>query len=134
MYIFVKGDYFRFGSVFIKKIIKLKFFFTKNKTSSNRPVSVRFDFFGQKPVWLGLARFGLGFFLVFFIWVRFSSIRFFRFQTYKIKTEPVSFFKILINFFHGSVFSVIFFQFNFSVFRFFFSPLRFVYLSHRDHL
>jgi hypothetical protein len=48
------------------------------------------------------------FFLVFFC---LGSVRFFRFQAYKIETEPkpVSFFKILIDFFHGTVFSVIFF-------------------------
>jgi hypothetical protein len=40
-------------------------------------------------------------------------------QAYKTETEPVSFFKILIGFFYGSVFSVIFFCFL----NFFFSPL-----------
>ena len=49
-----------------------------------------------KPVWLGFFRFG------------FCSVWFFRFQAYK--TEPVGFFKILIVFFHNSVFSVIFFS------------------------
>jgi hypothetical protein len=83
MYIFVKGDYFRFGSVFIKKIIKLKFFFTKNKTSSNRPVSVRFDFFGQKPVWLGLASVFFWFFLF-----GFGSVRFGFFDFRLIKSKP----------------------------------------------
>jgi hypothetical protein len=45
-------------------------------------------------------------------------VRFFRFQTYKLKpnrTEPVGFFKILIGligFFHGSVFLIIFFRFS----------------------
>jgi len=60
--------------------------------------------------------------LGFFSFARFfsdlGSVCFFRFQTYK--TEPVGFFKILIGFFHGSVFSVIFFYFlgliDFSVF------------------
>jgi len=40
-----------------------------------------------------------------------GSVRFIRFQAYKTKTKPVSFFKILIGligFFHGSVFSVFF--------------------------
>jgi hypothetical protein len=42
-----------------------------------------------------------------------GSVWFFRFQVYKTETEPVGFFKILIGligFFHGSVFSVIFFS------------------------
>jgi hypothetical protein len=39
-----------------------------------------------------------------------GSVWFFQFQTYKIKTELVGFFKIFIGFFfYGSVFSVIFF-------------------------
>jgi len=51
-----------FGSVrfLLKKIIKLKFFLKNTETSSNRPVSVQFDFLGQKPDWLsfsGFARF-----------------------------------------------------------------------------
>jgi len=41
-------------------------------------------------VWLGLARFLLGFF---------GSVRFFQFYVYKTKTEPADFFKILIGFF-----------------------------------
>jgi hypothetical protein len=49
-----------------------------------------------------------------------GSVRFFWFQTYKTETEPVGFFKILIGFFHGLVFSVFFFDFfgliGFSVF------------------
>jgi hypothetical protein len=82
----------------------------KTKISSNRLVSVRF--FGQKLVQTGLARFfQFGFFLV---WLGFfsgffglGSVRFFWFQAYK--TEPVSFFKILISFFYDLVFSIIFF-------------------------
>jgi hypothetical protein len=81
-----------------------------------------------------LARFWLSFFgwlgfgLVFSVSLGFGSVfsglaRFglvFQFQTYKTETEPVGFFKNLIGFFHGSVFSVIFFNFlnliDFSVF------------------
>jgi hypothetical protein len=37
-----------------------------------------------------------------------NSVWFFQFQAYKTKTEPVGFFKILIDFFHGSIFSIIF--------------------------
>jgi hypothetical protein len=71
--------------------------------------SVRFGFFGQKPVQTDLTRFWLGFFQFFPVWVRFGSV--FWFQSYKTETEPVGFFKILISFF----FTVRFFQF-FSVF------------------
>jgi hypothetical protein len=50
-----------FGSVRLlsKKVTKPKFFFLKKKTEtrSNRPVSVRFGFLGQKPVWLGFSSF-----------------------------------------------------------------------------
>jgi hypothetical protein len=49
-----------------------------------------------------------------------NSVWFFQFQAYKTKTEPVGFFKILIGFFHGSIFSIIFSGFlgliGFSVF------------------
>ena len=67
------------------------FIFFKTETGSNRPVSVRFGFLGQKPVqtglvrfsrfWLGFSRFGLvfsGFFCL-------GSVRFF---AYKTETEP----------------------------------------------
>jgi len=70
-----KGDYFRFGSVFIKKNNQTEFFFKKTETGSNRPVSVRF--LGKKPVQTGLARFFwfwlgfLGFFPVFSGFFRF---------------------------------------------------------------
>ena len=75
-----RGDYFRFGSVFIKKSNQTEIFFLKKKTEtgSNRPVSVRFGFFRAKtgsnrfgsvfPVllgFLGLARFFVGFGSVF---------------------------------------------------------------------
>jgi hypothetical protein len=102
----------RFGSVFIKKSNQTEFiFFKKNRnrteTSSNRPVSVRLGFLEQKPVWLGF--FGLArFFPVFF-----SSVLMVPSLKNQNQTEPVGFFKILIGligFFHGSVFSVIFFS------------------------
>ena len=115
-----------------KKITKPKFFFEKKtETGSNRPVSVRFGFLGQKPVqtglarfsrfWLGFFRFWLGFFWfgsVFPVWLGFfsgflsGSVRFF---AYKTETEPAGFFKNLIGligFFFGSVFSVFFFRFS----------------------
>jgi len=66
------GDYFRFSSVFIKKNNQIEIFFLKKtKTRSNRPVSVRFGFLGQKPVQTGLARF-----------FRFGSV-FFRFFLFR---------------------------------------------------
>jgi hypothetical protein len=51
----------RFG-FYQKKITKLNFFKKKTETGSNRPVSVRFGFFGQKPVQISLAGIWLGFF------------------------------------------------------------------------
>jgi type IV secretory pathway VirB6-like protein len=41
-----------------------------------------------------------------------GSVQFFQFQAYKTKTKPIGFFKILIDlisFFHGLIFSIIFF-------------------------
>jgi len=94
-----------FGSVqFLSKKSNQIGFFFKNQ---NRFKSIGFGsvILEQKPVqtgFSGLARFfsGLG------------LVRFFRFQTYKTKTEPVGFVKILIgliDFFYGSVFLVIYF-------------------------
>jgi hypothetical protein len=98
-----------FGSVrFLSKKITKPKFKKKTETGSNRLDSVRFGFLKQKPVQTGLAHFfpiWLGFFLFFFY---LGSVRF-------------GFFKILIvliGFFHGLVFSVIFFP-VFSVFQFF---------------
>jgi hypothetical protein len=76
-----------------KKITKPKFLKKKTETGSNRPVSVRFGFLGQKPVQTGLARFSqfwLGFFGLarFFSGFLSVSVRFFRFFVYKTKTEP----------------------------------------------
>jgi hypothetical protein len=66
-----------------KKVTKQNFFFFKTETGSNRPVSVRFGFLGQKPVQTGLARF-FRFWLSFIGFFRFGSVffglaRFFRF-------------------------------------------------------
>jgi hypothetical protein len=108
-----RDDHFRFGSVFIKKITKLKFFFW-TKTGSNRfglIFSVWLSFFCFGSVWH------------FFFW--FGSIflfqfGFFGFMLIKPKSNRTGrFFKILIGFFHGSVFSVI----SFPVFSVFCSPL-----------
>jgi len=104
-----RGDHFRFGSVFIKKVTKPKNFFLKKKqnrteTGSNRPVSVRFgsDFLGQKPVQTGLARF-FRFWLGFFrFWLGFFGLaRFFRFGSISARFGSVFF-----RFRFGSVFSV----------------------------
>ena len=108
-----------------KKKVTKPIFFKKKKTEtgSNRPVSVRFGFLGQKPVWLGffdfgsvfsgLTRFFSGLAQFFFpVFFGLGSVRFFRFQAYKTETKPVSFFKILIGFFHSSVFPVFFLQFS----------------------
>jgi hypothetical protein len=79
----------------LKKIIKSIFF---KKPKPVQTDQFRFSFLGQKPVQTGLARF-----------FQFGSVRFFRFQAYKTKTEPIGFFKILIGFFYGSVFLIILF-------------------------
>jgi hypothetical protein len=61
--ILIMGDYFWFGSVFIKKINQIKIFFKKTR---NRPVSVQFC--RKKPVQTGLA---------WFFWFGFVLARFF---------------------------------------------------------
>ena len=53
--IFYRNNYFRFGFIFIKKIIKSKLK-KKTETGSNLLVSVRFDFLEQNTVQTGLAR------------------------------------------------------------------------------
>jgi len=103
-----RGNHFRFDSVFIKKKPNKK---KLKKIKPNRNL-FRFSFLGQKPVQIGLAWF-FQFGSVFSVWIGFfrfgfDSVRFFRSQAYKIKTEPVGFFKILICFFHGSVFLIFF--------------------------
>jgi hypothetical protein len=50
-----RGNYFRFGSVFIKKITKSNFFFKKPKPGQT--YRFRFGFLGQKLVQTGLAQF-----------------------------------------------------------------------------
>jgi hypothetical protein len=99
--------------------------FFRTKTSSNRfglsffgLSSVQFCFFGLSLVQFGF--FGLG------------SVWFFRFQTYKIETELVSVFKILIGFFHGLVFSVMFFWF-FKFNRFFGFFTHYWFLQYWDY-
>jgi len=92
------GDYFRSGSVFIKKKLPNEIFFKKNQnrteTSSNRPVR----FFRTKT---GLNRFGSVFScLTRFFLFGFDSIRFdfFGFRLIKPKPNQIGqFFKILIN-------------------------------------
>jgi hypothetical protein len=91
----VGGNYFLFGSVFIKKNNQTEF---KKKTKSNRN---RF-----KPTGFSLARFfrfGSVLLCFFLVWLGFfrvfsglGSVWFFWFQVYKTETELVGFFKILI--------------------------------------
>jgi len=45
-----RGDHFQFGLIFIKKNNQTEIKKKKTETGSNRPVSVRFGFLGQKPV------------------------------------------------------------------------------------
>jgi len=107
--LWTRGVHFRLCSVFIKKSNQTEFFLKKTETEP-KPVQTyrfRFGFLEQKPVQTGLAWF-FWFGSVFF-W--FGSV-FFRF--FLVRVQFV-FFKILIaliSFFHGSVFSVIFFRFS----------------------
>jgi len=113
---------FRFGLIFIKKIIKLNIFLNQNwfkstgfssvqffraKTSSNKFSSV-FQF------WLGFFRFFqfCSIFSGFFSsgLVRFGSV--FPVPGLKNQTEPVGFFKILIGFFSRFCFFGYFFRFS----------------------
>jgi len=122
-----------FGSVrfLLKKITKPKFFFEKKtETGSNRPVSVRFGFLGQKPVQTGLARFFrfwlgfLGFFRFgsilarFFFWffVGFGLVRFFWFFAYKTKPNRTGWFFQKFNRFNRFFFQFGFFNYFFSSF------------------
>jgi hypothetical protein len=78
-------DYFRFGSVFIKKSNQTEIIIKKKpKPNRNRvkPTGFGSVFLGEKPVQTGLARFsGLArFFSV--------SVRFFWFFAYKTETKP----------------------------------------------
>jgi hypothetical protein len=45
-----RGDHFQFSLIFIKKNNQTEIKKKKTETGSNRPVSVRFGFLGQKPV------------------------------------------------------------------------------------
>jgi len=102
------------GSIFIKKIIKLNF--KKKNRNWFKPTNFGSVCFMNKnrfkPVWLGFFIW-LGFssltrFFPVFFRFRFSSVRFFRLQVYKTETKSVGFFKILIGFFHSSIFLIIF--------------------------
>jgi hypothetical protein len=57
MIIFHNLNSFLFSLYKIVKNNQTDFFFKKTETGSNRPVSVRFGFLGQKPIQTGLARF-----------------------------------------------------------------------------
>jgi len=84
-----KGDHFRFGSVFIKKI-------NQTKTDSNRLILVELGsvFLEQKPVQTSFGsvffRFGSVFFWFFSIWVQFG---FFSFRLIKPKPNRSVFLK-----------------------------------------
>jgi hypothetical protein len=109
----IRGDHFRFDSVFIKKSNQTEFFFLKKNRNRTKTDWVRFRFLGQKPVWLGFFRFCsvFSFGSVFFP----VSVRFFRFFAYKTGTEPAGFFKNLIgliDFFSVRFFRLFFFQFS----------------------
>ena len=43
----IRGDYFRFDLVFIKKIIKSKFFFTKTTEPESKPIQTDWFRFGS---------------------------------------------------------------------------------------
>jgi len=103
-----RSDYFLFGLVSIKKITKLKFKKKKTKIGSNRPVSVRFGFLGQKPVQTSLPRF-FQFGSVFSVFSGFGSV--FRFGS--VFSGFGSVFSVLARFFRfGSVFLSVFFCFG----------------------
>jgi hypothetical protein len=90
--VYSRGDYFRFGSVFIKKSNQIKFFLKNPKPNRNRFKTTHFGFFFLNQFfWFGSVFFQFG--SVFF---GLGLVRFFQFQAYKIETEPVGFFKILI--------------------------------------
>jgi hypothetical protein len=82
--VFIRGDHFRFGSVFIKKSNQTEIFFFEKKPKPNRnrvkPAGFGSVFLGQKPVQTDLARFfrfWLGFFRfssVFPVWLGFGSV------------------------------------------------------------
>jgi hypothetical protein len=72
----VRGDYFRFDLVFIKKNNQIEFFLKKKNQNRFKPTgfgSVRFSFLGQKPVQLGFSWFGLVFSVFCRFWLGFFS-------------------------------------------------------------
>ena len=117
MKLITRGDHFLFGSVFIKKSNRIKFFKKKNRnrteTGSNRPVSVWFGFFREKT---GSNRFGsvlarfflvwLGFFPGFFLF-RFGSV--FCLQN---RNRTGRFFQNFNRFFFFCFFGYFFFRFS----------------------
>jgi hypothetical protein len=89
-----RGDYFRFGSVFIKKSNQIEFFL-KKKPKPNRN-QIKLPGFGSVQIFSGFGSIFSGFSLIFSVLARFSSLarfwlRFFsgsvRFFAYKTKTE-----------------------------------------------
>jgi len=78
----IRGNHFRFGLVFIKKINQTGFF--KKKQNRFKPTSFGSVILEQKPVQTDRFRFDS----VFSFFSGFGSVQFFQFQTYKIKTEP----------------------------------------------
>ena len=104
-------NHFRFGLIFIKKIIKLIFFknYYRFKSTSFGLVQFFYDKNRFKSVWLGF----------------FSLTRFFQFHAYKTEPNQSVFFKILIGFFlrFGFFnFFFLFYRFN-QFFCFFLSTL-----------
>jgi len=79
-----RGDYFRFGSVFIKKNNQTEIYFLQKL----KPVQTDLAQF----FWFGSVFFRFG--SVFFVRVRFGSV--FQVSSLKNRTEPVGFFKNLI--------------------------------------
>jgi hypothetical protein len=145
---FFRGDHFLFGLV-LKKTIKSKFLkkWNQTETGSNRPILVwfslepgsnRFDlvfsvlarFFCLARFFSGMAWFWLGFFLVFFVWVRFG---FFSSRLIKPKPNQTSRFFQNSNWFF---FAIRFFRLFFSrfsrfnqVFNFFTHPFFFFFFT-----
>jgi len=121
-----RGDYFLFGSVFIKKNNKTEFFLKKTETELKSVQTDRFRFgsvfLGQKPVWLSfsvLARFDSVFFPVFF---GLGSVRFSFFGFRLIKPKPNQTGRFFQNFnrFNRFFFTVQFFRLFFFRFSRFF--------------
>ena len=114
----VRGDHFRFGSVFIKKSNQTDFFFEKKTETEPKPGQTdrfRFGFLGQKPVQTGLARFSrfwlgfLGFGSVFSCFGSVSPV-WLGFLFIKPKPNRTGLFFQKINWFNRFFFSVNFFS------------------------